>query len=513
MNASTMKERLDAAPVIAADSGDPRPLPEGLLAVAEFDLAMLPEAFRPWITDIAERMQVPPEFAAVPAMIAAGSVIGNRIAIRPMRRDNWQEVPNLWGCIIGRPGVLKSPSVKAGLKPLGRMVGDANAQYQEALKEWKAGEVERELRQQARKAGMRKALKDDPAADVSHLHDDEERVPICRRYVTNDGSYQAIGELLVQNPDGLLVHRDELLSLLTALDREENSEARGFYLTAWNGADSYTFDRIGRGLNLHIPKVTASLLGASQPTKIAAYVRRVMDGGASDDGMLQRFSMTVWPDMPAQWEEHDRFPVSEYAKGAYDAFVRLDRLTASDAGAERDSLDDDDPFLRFGDDAQELFRDWRRGFEVRLRSGELHPAFESHLSKYRKLVPSLALIHHLASGNTGPVGSAAILAALAWAQFLESHAMRIYHSGASGDVDGAKAILRALRSGRLESPFTSREIVRRNWSPMGTEVARVQSAIELLAEHSWIFRNEVPAGPNGGRPSVVYHVNPKAFVR
>ena len=71
-------------------------------------------------------------------------------------------------------------------------------------------------------------------------------------------------------------------------------------------------------------------------------------------------------------------------------------------------------------------KDWRRALEGRLRSDEMHPAMESHLAKYRKLVPSLALIYHLASGGTGAVGVTAVLAALSWTEFLESHAQRIF---------------------------------------------------------------------------------------
>src|SRR3546814_11969033 len=79
------------------------------------------------------------------------------------------------------------------------------------------------------------------------------------------------------------------MSLLRSLDREDNAEARGFYLTGWNGADSYVFDRIGRGANLSIPSVTISVLGSTQPGMIQNYVRNVMSGSGSDDGWLQRF--------------------------------------------------------------------------------------------------------------------------------------------------------------------------------------------------------------------------------
>jgi hypothetical protein len=513
MTAATMKDAFEAAEPIDIWPA-PRELPGGLLPVAAFDCAMLPSAFRPWVEDICERMQTPHEFVAVPVMIAAGAVIGRKVGIRPMRHDDWQEVPNLWGCIIGRPGVMKSPAVKAALKPISRLVALANEEYQHQLKVYEAGEGEREERAKAHKQQLRAALKGNPGADVSGCGFTAEDEPVCRRYKANDSTYQALGELLRQNPNGLLVHRDELISLLRSLDREENSEARGFYLTGWNGSDSYVFDRIGRGMNLFIPSVNLSLIGSMQPGVLQDYVRSVMRGGAGDDGMLQRFSMTVWPDLSPDWQEHDREPDSEYRRIAFDAFDRLDRMTADDFGTTADPYDKGAPYLRFDDEAQEVFREWRVAHERRIRGrDELHPSLESHLSKFRKLVPALSLIHHLASGKTGSVGVSSVLAALAWGEFLETHAQRIYAAGAVCAVDGAKAILRNLRSGNLESPFTARDVAHKGWTPMGENADRVREACDLLEDYGWLRRIEVTATPKGGRPTTRYHVNPKVRAR
>jgi hypothetical protein len=54
--------------------------------------------------------------------------------------------------------------------------------------------------------------------------------------------------------------------------------------------------------------------------------------------------------------------------------------------------------VRFDDEGQELFDAWRRILETRLREDSLHPMMEAHLAKYRSLVPSLALLIHLAEG-------------------------------------------------------------------------------------------------------------------
>jgi len=54
---------------------------------------------------------VPSDYVAIPAMVMFGSIIGNKIAIAPKEHDNWLEVGNLWGLVIGRPGFMKSPAM------------------------------------------------------------------------------------------------------------------------------------------------------------------------------------------------------------------------------------------------------------------------------------------------------------------------------------------------------------------------------------------------------------------
>jgi hypothetical protein len=111
---------------------DPCPLPEALLPVAAFDFEMLPEKLRPWAADIAERMQCPPDYIGASIMVALSSVIGSKIVIRPKSNDDWQVVTNQWALIIGRPGVLKSPAMEEGLKPLRKLCADANREFEKA---------------------------------------------------------------------------------------------------------------------------------------------------------------------------------------------------------------------------------------------------------------------------------------------------------------------------------------------------------------------------------------------
>ena len=82
---------------------DPVPLPHSLLPVAPFDYEMLPEKVRPWVKDVCERMQCPPDFVGVSVMAALGSVIGRKVTVRPQRNDDWSVTANQWALCVGRP--------------------------------------------------------------------------------------------------------------------------------------------------------------------------------------------------------------------------------------------------------------------------------------------------------------------------------------------------------------------------------------------------------------------------
>src|SRR5262249_14472666 len=148
---------------------------------------------------------------------------------------------------------------------------------------------------------------------------------------TNDTSYEALGEILRSNPAGVLVERDELVSLLKHLDREEQIVARGFFLSGWSGTQPYSFDRIGRG-HVHLDAVCISIVGNTQPSRIAEYVRRANDGGSGGDGLLQRFGLMVWPDATPAWQNVDEYPDTNARDAAWAVF---DRASTMDAQAAR----------------------------------------------------------------------------------------------------------------------------------------------------------------------------------
>jgi hypothetical protein len=305
----------------------------------------------------------------------------------------------------------------------------------------------------------------------------------------------------------MLISRDELAGWLRTLERTGREGDREFYLEGWNGTGAYTFDRIGRG-TVHIRALTLSILGGIQPGKLQKYLEEALEGGGGADGLLQRFQLTVWPDHAGEWRNVDRGADTAAKNRAYRVFEALDKLDVADLNL--DASEDAIPALRFSSEAQALFDTWRDELEHRLRSGELDhmPAFESHLSKYRSLMPSLALLFHLVDvvdgKASGPVSLEAAKLAADWCDYLEMHAKKLYAPEISAHIKAARDLAGKIEEGAIKDGQTVRDIYRNDWQGL-KDRDTVMAGLEVLAQHNWIRTQEKSAG---GRPSLVIRLHP-----
>lgn len=241
----------------------------------------------------------------------------------------------------------------------------------------------------------------------------------------------------------------------------------------------------------------------------------------NDDGFIQRFQLLVYPDASKKWKNVDRVPDEQAARAANDIFARLDLLSPEEICREYIG-DGGAGFLRFSEDAQLFFDDWRANLEHNLRSDYYeHPALEAHFAKYRSLFPSLALIFHLiefAAGNVGIntddvnfVQLASAEKSAAWCDYLEQHAYRIYAMGANANTDSANVVLKKLREGKLSNPFTIRDIYRKKWTGLQSPELCAKP-LALLVEFGWLQAFAVASlGNSGGRPTTQYYAHPSIF--
>jgi hypothetical protein len=242
-------------------------------------------------------------------------------------------------------------------------------------------------------------------------------------------------------------------------------------------------------------------------------LRGLLRGGVGDDGLLQRFQLLVYPDVPKVWRNVDRRPDEEATRNADAIFQACSDLKPETVGAEDPFQGLETPFLHFAPDAQEIHDEWLGRLMTRLRTGDDAPILVAHLSKFPSLIPGLSAIFHIADvtgglAEPGPVSASALALALRWADFLEAHALRVYGLALARGEVAARAIANKLLSGALKGPLTARDIYHRGWAGL-TDPAEVADGLDLLEDLGWLAGEQLRSGPFGGRPKLRYQINPK----
>jgi hypothetical protein len=484
---------------------DPLPLPN-LPPVPALDLALLPAAIRPWIADVSERMQIVPDVPAIGAITALSIAIGRRVQIMPKERDEWTVVPNLWGMCVAPPGYMKSPALSQVMRPLHNLEREANREYEAAMAVWAMEKERNAIAKSAAKSAALSALKKDPTADISlSVVDSDEPVP--KRYVVNNFTLEAIGEVMIGNENGVLAFADELYGLLKMADKPMNEELNTFLLTSWNGDEGYTFDRIGRGRR-YVPHVCLSALGGIQPGRLVEYLTGGGYGGAIDSGFVNRFQLLTWPDLREEWTLIDRKPDYAAQEAYHNVFLRVTgQSTFPNLAAPSAQISGDD-VRHFDAEAQTVFNEWYEQNERLVRGDTLLPVMASHLSKYRSLVPSLALIFAVADDVKGNVPAQYVHQAIGWANYLRPHAERAFACTTRPETAHARALLAKIKNGSVPDIFTPRDIYRHEWSLLTDRIV-VDKAIALLCDYDYLSRVDTPSSSKGGRPQLSYQINPK----
>ncbi len=456
--------------------------PELIDIVADADLTppfpthLLPRPWSIFVADVADRMQVPADFVAIPLLVAAATMLGKEFRIAPKLHDDWTERPCLWGVVIAPPGAKKTPPMEAAMRPVSAMQREMWDRYRAELTAWK----------------------------IAKEQGDAGPEPLLETITTSEATVEALVGLLGEhnaNPRGVVLYRDELSGFHEAMNkyRSRGGDDRQFFLQCWSGG-SFRVDRAGKGPTF-LPDLYLSIIGTIQPDVI----QRVLRGGDAD-GLTARYQLMVWPAALEKIDVVDRRPDYE----AINAVARRLRDIR-----DRVALDNDT--FRFSGRAYAVFNRWLLNNENRPERRESN-AFGAHLAKYPGLFARLSLVlHHMRHDQMPPMEVSGETAEAVQAMidgYFEPHARRVYgHLGAHPARAGAARIARWVREKRVDK-FTVRDVRRNDWAEFAKakDGDAIVAALEYLEGHGWVRLDERGAGPRGGRPTVVAAVNPAAIV-
>lgn len=400
-----------------------KPIKKEIGSLPKITKDMLPSEISNWVFDICERIESPFEVGVINALSLIGNLIGNRIAIKPKEFDyNYLEFPNLWGMVIGSPSIKKTPVFSEISKSVTRVQAEQINQFE---KDYDTYTEDLNI-YQIKKKEFEKEIKKAEDNNIPKFNLEQPIKPKRILHFTQDATIEAIGQIIDENPKGLLILRDELSGFLKNLDRTGNEEYRSFFLEGWSsGAKS--IERVSRK-PLYIPKLTLGVLGNIQPSIIKEYVYQAVKGHKAD-GLIQRFQMLVFAES-IEVKGIDRVP-NKMARDDFDKVIEYIIHTEEFEGVQSNEYVKQ-PYYSYCKEAQKEYNKWYIANDKQAKNTN-NEALESHIAKYPKLINSLALIFHiceLSKGyemqNNSDISLQNFIRALNITNVLKEHAIRLY---------------------------------------------------------------------------------------
>jgi hypothetical protein len=450
-------------------------VPRQLPPYRPFPLELLPPTLREYTEAAASAIGCDPALVALPSLAVAASCTGNARAIRLKR--GWEEPSVVWAVTIAPSGKFKSPAWGAAVDPLMALQMDLADAHEQAAAAWEAKPDEEKEGGEAPKGPT--------------------------RYVTSDATIEAVGELLADNPRGLLLARDELDGWFQAFTRYKG-KAGGTDRPNWlelHRAGTLTLDRLTRKRKaLLARRACCSVCGTIQPGVLA----RSLDEEAMAAGLGARFLLNMPPIRKRRWSEAE---VDEGLSRRYSGLLAaLLALSMADAGKRRPHV------LTMSDGAKRVWVDWfdHWGNAMDAAEGEQSAA----LAKLEGYAARLALLHHVVScaaaedDDLREVGDRSVRVGIALAEWFAGEAARVYATLKESAAQREQRRLVewiASRGGRAGV----RELQHANSRRWPTR-DHAEADLDALVKAGLGAWEEAPPPPTGGHPQrwVRLHVPP-----
>lgn len=494
---------------------EPQPIVMPLPKVEPCTPNMLPPVLRRWLEDEAYRMNCPLDYVAVTALSMIGSLIGSRCGVQPKEMNTeYVEISNLWGGIVAPPGAKKSPATGTVLNALKQLEKLASEEFRVKEQESKVKSAILEKRSNYLLNQAKNADEDKRNELQNELiilqHELEKARPSFKRYQVNDSTPEKLADICTENPQGVLVFRDELIGLLQSWEKHGNENARAFYLESWNGKNSHRIDRIIRGSSI-VETLCLTVFGGIQPDKLRGYISKMAAG--DNDGLMQRFQLLVYPDF-IPFKYIDEVPDTQARIIAYEVINKIAEASVTQISCWGGIKSEHDKVaaVKFDYNAQAVYVEWFTNLNHEIQEGSLSTFEQQHFSKYSKLMSGLALIFHFVDCASGKVRDSIsvdnVKLSIMWCHYLQSHAKRIYSIG-NNIAASALMLSKYISSGKIPDEFTPRIILQKGWYGL-TELAVIKDSIEILCDACWITDITDYESKTPGRRSYKYTINPNA---
>jgi len=458
-----------------------------------FPTHLLPEPVRGFIDNGARAIGCDPSYLALPMLSCLAAAIGNTRRLELKR--GWTVPSIIWTAIIGESGAAKSPAFRLVTRLLTAVQERAFEKHSAASRDYEndlANYEKRHAKWRSDEAGDTVP----PSPPIS---------PVAERYLVSDTTVEALAPLLLENPRGLLLARDELSGWLRSFDRYtagKNGADAAAWLSMFNG-ETLTVDRkTGKPRTIFVPNASVSVAGGIQP----GILSRSLGIEHRESGLLARLLLACPPRKPKRWTEADIDPTTELK--VVDLFKRLLELRHA---IDREGRSQPE-IVGVTPDAKAAFKDFydRHAEEQTDLCGDLAAAW----AKLEEYAARFALVIHFARwaaddptlGTPDTVDLASMEAGIGLAEWFKQETRRVYALLSESDADRDRRRLMEWIERRNE-PVTARDVQRGcRWLSESAEVA--EHALQDLVDRAFGRWRRVDSKSRGGRPTREFVLNP-----
>jgi len=409
-------------------------------------------------------------------------VIGNSRTVRLWA--DWYAPAILWTALVSPSGAVKTPAFRAAREPLDRLERKARKDHGEATEVYEIQEAQ----YQAQLSDWKKAK-----ATARGEPPEKPEQPTLERFIVEDSTLQALGRVLMENPRGLVLARDELSGWIRGFD--QFTGAVGADVARWleiYRAGSLSVDRVGSN-HLYAPRASVSICGTIQDEVVV----NVFSGEHQANGLLARSLLARPPEPKRRWRSSRS--AGDILDLVSDRFAKLATLDLP--------LDDGPPrALGLSPEAEAFYGPWFNALNERRRDTE-PGSLRQMLAKAEELPGRLGLILALGRANhpedVQAVDGDSMARALVLADWFIAEGGRVLEMFAeSQEQRAARMLLEWIRDHEPVAPRDVARSLNRYSGRGGTE--RAERDLEALVSADALIRKTVPPGPKGGRSKVVY---------
>lgn len=238
--------------------------------VPRFPVEAFPARIRQFIETTAEALPCPSDIPGSMLLAVAGALIGRKSGIR--LKPGWVEYPLLWIGAIANSGERKSPAFATVTAPLRKIQTRLQQEYQSSKREYDS-------------------LSSEEQRKVSR--------PKIRQVLTTDVTIEALKDILVTNPNGIIFPADELSGWVRSQGQYKGGRGddRQHWLSIWSGMQIICNRKGADPIIINNPHVC--ITGGLQPDVLPEFI-----GNDCEDGFSARM-LFAYPDpIPSRnWNE------------------------------------------------------------------------------------------------------------------------------------------------------------------------------------------------------------------